>query len=467
MTAEEFQAIVASRLPYAPNPQQQLVIGALARFCSPQAKSDSVFILNGYAGTGKTSLCGALVRSLPDVGLRAVLLAPTGRAAKVLAAHSGHSAYTIHRRIYRHTPVAGVPGTSSGAEVTENHAVDTIFIVDEASMITGDDPCDGNLLADLIHYVYTGDNCRLILLGDTAQLPPVGCEFSPAMSADTLRSYGLRVSHATLTKVARQAKDSGILHNATLLRRNMRLDPLPMPELRFDFPDVSPLPSEEVPEVLYSAYSREGVADTIVVTRSNLRAAAFNREIRASVLYYEQEIVPDELLIVARNSYFWTRGHKDMDFIANGDILRVESVLATETKYGMRFADVSLSFPDREGSVTAKIMLDVLGSDAATITREQMQHLYRAIISDPALFSPMTPMAERNASLATNPYWNALQVKYAYCVTCHKAQGGQWSNVVVDMACIPPEAMGLDFYRWLYTAVTRARKMLYFIGTPE
>lgn len=458
---------MVSRLPYAPNPQQRLVIGALARFCSPLANSDSVFVLNGFAGTGKTSLCGALVRSLPDAGMRAVLLAPTGRAAKVFAAHSGFAAHTIHRRIYRHASLAAQAGGASGMEVAENRAVNTIFIVDEASMISGDDTYNGNLLLDLIHYVYTGENCRLLLLGDTAQLPPVGCQFSAAMDPETLRSMGLRVSKATLTQVARQGAHSGILYNATLLRRNMRMDPLPEPKLRFDFPDVRPLPPEDVPEVLYTAYNEEGLNDTIVITRSNLRAAAFNREIRSSVLYYEHEVVEGEMLIVAKNSYHWTRERKDVDFIANGDILRVERVLGTETKYGMRFADVELSFPDSEVKVAAKIMLDVLGSDAAAITREQMQRLYNAILTDPTRFSPMTSQAERLRNLTSDPYWNALQVKYAYCVTCHKAQGGQWNRVIIDMAGIPPEAMGEDFYRWLYTAVTRARKMLYFIGNPE
>lgn len=467
MTAEEFEQIVTSRLPYAPNTQQQLVIGALARFCSPLAKSDSVFVLNGFAGTGKTSLCGALVRSLPDAGMKAVLLAPTGRAAKVFAAHSGFPAYTIHRRIYRHSSSPSQDTGFMGADVAENRSVNTIFIVDEASMISGDDSYSGNLLLDLIHYVYTGDNCRMILLGDTAQLPPVGCRFSAAMDPETLRSMGLSVSKATLTQVARQGAKSGILYNATLLRRNMRLDPLPVPQLRFDFPDVRPLPPEDVPEVLYSAYKESGVADTIVITRSNMRAAAFNREIRSSVLYYENEVVEGELMIVAKNSYHWTRGRKDVDFIANGDILRVERVIGTETKYGMRFADVEFSFPDNETGFTAKIMLEVLGSDSPALTRDRMQLLYQAIISDPGKYSPMTSMAERVQSLRSDPYWNALQVKYAYCVTCHKAQGGQWNNVIIDMAGIPADAMGEDFYRWLYTAVTRARKMLYFIGSPE
>lgn len=466
MTAEEFESIIASRLPYAPNFQQKLVIGALARFCSPRVKSDAVFVLNGYAGTGKTSLCGALVRSLPDVGMKAVLLAPTGRAAKVFAAHSGHSTFTIHRRIYRHSPM-GAPGDMSGAEMAENKSADTLFIVDEASMISGEDTYSGNLLADLIHYVFTGQNCRLLLLGDTAQLPPVGCPFSAAMDTETLRSFGLRVSRATLTQVARQGAHSGILYNATLLRRNMRLDPLPVPELRLDFPDVNALPPDDVPEVLYSSYNRTGIADTIVITRSNLRAAAFNREIRSSVLYYEHEIEENELLIVAKNNYHWTRSLKGADFIANGDILRVTRVFGTETRYGMRFADVEVTFADSDTPVTAKIMLDVLASDDAAITREQMQRLYQGIMSDPERFSPMTPMQERQRALLSDPYWNALQVKYAYCVTCHKAQGGQWSNVIIDMAGIPPDAMGEDFYRWLYTAVTRASKMLYFIGSPE
>ena len=465
MTAEEFAAEIIRNLPYGPNEQQKLVIGALSRFCSPNAPSDSVFLLNGYAGTGKTSLCGALVRSLATVGISCMLLAPTGRAAKVFGAYAGHPAYTIHRKIYRHPAFGDMSSTVRA--VLENKYAGMIFIVDEASMITGQCGSD-NVLEDLIHYVYTGDNCKLILLGDTAQLPPVGSEFSPAMDPPTLRDYGLRVTRATLTETARQAEHSGILYNATWLRRAMRQDPLPLPKLFASrFPDVKIVNGEDMPEELYNAYNRDGVQESIVITRSNQRAAGFNREIRASVLYLEEELAKGEMLITSKNNYHWASNIKELDFIANGDVLRVERVIGVEDRYGFRFADVTLSIPDTEITFDAKIMLETLWMETANLPHERMTQLYYAIMEDPELFSSSTPADARLKALKTNPHWNALQVKYAYAVTCHKAQGGQWKNVFVDMSYIPTEAMGLDFYRWLYTAVSRARSRLFIIGADE
>ncbi len=462
MTSEEFQQEILRNLPYVPNDQQLLVIGALSRFCSPKAPEDAVFLLNGYAGTGKTSLCGALVRALRAVGIGAMLLAPTGRAAKVFASYSGHPAYTIHRRIYKHPGIGDM--APKGREVLENKYKDVIFIVDEASMITAQDGT-GNVLEDLIHFVYTGENCKLLLMGDTAQLPPVGCDFSPAMDTDTLRSYGLRVSRATLTETARQAANSGILHNATWLRRAMRLNPLPLPKIFTDgYPDVRLVAAEEVPEDLYSAYNRDGIQETLVITRSNQRAAGFNREIRGNVLYLEEELAKGELILVTKNNYHWAEKIKEIDFIANGDVFAVERVHSVEEKYGFRFADVTLAIPDSEIGFEAKIMLESLSCEQAAIPQERMSQLYYAIMEDPELFSPYTPADFRLKALRSNPYWNALQVKYAYAVTCHKAQGGQWKNVFVDMSYIPPEAMGMEFYRWLYTAVSRATSRLYLIG---
>lgn len=466
MTAEQFATEIASVLPFAPNGQQELVIGALSRFCSPATHDDVVFLLNGYAGTGKTSICGALVKALRTVGIGSMLLAPTGRAAKVFGGYAGHPAYTIHRKIYSH-PAFG--DTSSTVRVVkENKSKNTIFIVDEASMITGDDHSGANLLEDLIHYVYTGDNCKLILLGDMAQLPPVGSEFSPAMDPDTLKSYGLRVTHATLTEIARQAAHSGILSNATWLRRAMRVDPLPAPRLKAEgFADVKLISPEEMPEELYAAYNRDGMQEAIVITRSNQRATGFNREIRQSVLYLDEELARGELLIVAKNNYHWASQVKGLDFIANGDAVVVERVLGTEDKYGFRFSDVELSMPDSEVRLTAKVMLDTLYNETANVSQDRMNQLYYAIMQDQDLFDAYTPADARLRALKTNPHWNALQVKYGYAVTCHKAQGGQWLNVFVDMSYIPAEAMGMDFYRWLYTAVTRARTRLYIIQTPE
>lgn len=466
MTAEEFAIEIINTLPYAPNSQQEQVIGALARFCSPSAPDDAVFLLNGYAGTGKTSICGALVRALKIVGIESVLLAPTGRAAKVFGSYAGKLAYTIHRKIYRH-PAFG-DYSSTVRSVLENKHKQAIFIVDEASMISDKDSSGGNLLEDLIHYVYTGDNCKLILLGDTAQLPPVGCDFSPAMDADTLKRYGLRVTRATLTEIARQAAKSGILYNATLLRKAMKKSPIPLPKIKTDsFSDVSLITPEEMAEELYSAYTRDGKQESIVITRSNQRANGFNKEIRSSVLYLDTELANGELLIVSKNNYHWATKVKGLDFIANGDVLIVDKVISTEEKYGFRFSDVEFSIPDSEISFKAKIVLETLDCDTPSLSNEQMTKLYYAIMQDTELFDAFTPSEVRLKALKDNPYWNALQVKYAYSVTCHKAQGGQWKNVFVDMSYIPPESMGIEFYRWLYTAISRATTRLFILGAEQ
>lgn len=461
MTTDEFSQLLLSNLPYTPNDQQRQVVGVLSRFCSPGAPDDSVFLLNGYAGTGKTSLCGALVKTLHSVGIGAVLLAPTGRAAKVFGSYAHQTAYTIHRVIYRHSVTMSPQGGARAA--AENRYRNTFFIVDEASMITGGEASGDNVLEDLIHYVYTGDNCRLILLGDTAQLPPVGNDYSPAMSADVLRGYGLRVTRVTLTQIARQGAESGILVNATWLRKAMRATPLPVPKVFAGYADVKEILPEDMPEYLYSAYGRDGVEETIVITRSNQRALGFNREIRATVLYLEEQLAKGEMLIVSKNNYFWTENVKEVNFLANGDIVSVSRVVGCEHKYGFSFADVELTLPDSGLTITAKVMLDVLNTDTANLPQERWNQLYYAIMDDPDLFSPYTPADARLQALKKNPYWNALHVKYAYAVTCHKAQGGQWRNVFVDMSYVPAEAMGMDFYRWLYTAETRATSRLFLI----
>ncbi|MCM1066712.1 MAG: AAA family ATPase [Muribaculaceae bacterium] len=481
MEALEFAAEVLAALPYEANEQQVAVVAALARFCMPEARPESVFVLNGYAGTGKTSLTGALVRTLEAHRREVMLLAPTGRAAKVFSANSqGHAAYTIHRKIYRHSP-AGAPGAYSAPLPAENRHHDTIFIVDEASMIGAGEPGGTNLLDDLVTYVYAGDNCRLILIGDTAQLPPVGSDLSPAMNPDILRSMGLKVTRATLTATARQAAGSGILFNATRLRRTMAAiasapegAPMPVPKLRLKgFADIEAVSGEDLPELISQSYSRTGSADTIVITRSNRRATDFNAGIRTEVLYREEVLTPGDMLIVARNHYF-TRKVPGIDFVANGDILTVEKVFGTEVRYGMRFADVRLAMPPApwaeegdDGPVfEAKIMLDTLTDPAATISQEAWNRLYYAVLSDNERYGDMS-IDDRLRALRNDPYWTALQVKYAYAITCHKAQGGQWDTVFVDLSYIPEDAFGLNLYRWFYTAVTRARTKLYLIEPPQ
>ncbi|MDE6154069.1 MAG: AAA family ATPase [Muribaculaceae bacterium] len=460
----QFAESIVESLPFEPTHQQIGLIAALARYCSAATPGDTVFMLNGYAGTGKTSVTGALVKALPLIGMRAVLLAPTGRAAKVLSAHANHPAWTIHRRIYRHASVAqGMTGVTG---VAENRSTNTVFIVDEASMISAENNGGTNLLEDLIHYVFSGVNCRLILSGDTAQLPPPGSEESPAMSPDVLRSMGLRVTRAVITKTVRQSSRSGILYNATRLRRDMLLDPIPVPRLVVSpFSDVSVTEGEDLQDALDSAYAENGVNDTLLITRSNKRAVQFNLAIRSSILDYETELVKGEPLMIAKNNYFWTREIKEVDFIANGDIAIVEKIYGTESRDGIRYADVALKLPDHGVTLDTKIMLSSLVSEAPGLDPELQRRHMESSLNNPELFAPDTPYEQRFARLKTDPYFNALQVKYAYAVTCHKAQGGQWKSVFVDMGMIQPEALtSLDFYRWLYTATTRAVESVTYIS---
>lgn len=471
MTVGEFANLVKVKLPYTANKQQSLLIDALARFCSSATPPESVFIINGYAGTGKTSLTGALVKALEEVGRTVVLLAPTGRAAKVFSAHSEHPAFTIHRKIYR-----GPTGNISGGftMMQDNRLSNAVFIVDEASMI-GDHESDSGaggpingLLEDLLQYVFTGDNCRLILLGDIAQLPPVGSTESPAMSPKRYKELGLHVSRAVLTDTVRQARYSGILRNATWLRRAMLVDPLPAPKLilgRYD--DVFVVEGEEVLDAIGDCYRDGGAAATAVITRSNRRATAFNLGIRSRILDYEEELVKGERLLIAKNNYTWAAKIKGLDFIANGDVAVVTAVHSTEEKYGFRFANVTVNLPDRDVDVECRIFLDTLTDESTSLSRERMEALAQARMDDPEVNAPDVPYETRLRRLRTDEYFNALQVKYAYAVTCHKAQGAQWPNVFVDMGGIPAEAQGLDFYRWLYTATSRATSRLFYMNPDE
>lgn len=470
MTVSEFAALVMGKLPYEPNKQQTLLIGALARFCSSATPSDSVFIVNGYAGTGKTSLTGALVKALEEAGRKVVLLAPTGRAAKVFSAHAGHPASTIHRRIYR-----GPSGDlSAGCTMMQrNNLENAVFIVDEASMIGDRDSADGSeagggLLEDLLEYVFTGDNCRLIFLGDVAQLPPVGSTESPAMYPRRFKELGLHVSRAVLTDTVRQSRESGILRNATWLRRAMLMEPLPAPRLIVSgYGDVHRLTGDDVIDTIAKCYREDGAGETIIITRSNRRATAFNLGIRSQILESEEELCKGERLLIAKNNYMWSAKVKELDFIANGDVAVVSDIHSSEVKYGFRFANVTLHLPDREMDVECKIFLDTLTDESASLSHENMQRLAEACIADPDVYAPDVPYDTRLRKLRTDPYFNALQVKYAYAVTCHKAQGAQWRNVIIDLGGIPPESQGLDFYRWLYTATTRATRHLYYLNPPD
>ena len=470
MNSREFAAMMLSMLPFEPNEQQMAVGLALARFCAREDNSytaDRVFILNGYAGPGKTTLIGALVKALRRCRIDTVLMAPPGRAAKVFTAGAAMQASTIHRRIYRHSLTGG------GRPVPqENKHTDAIFIVDEASMIAADSSDGSSLLTDLIHYIYSSPGCRLILLGDTAQLPPVGQAESPAMSSDTLRGYGLKVTRATMTAVARQGADSGILFNATRIRRTgecRTADPdRPLRLATAPFADVRTVSGEELPELLEQLYAAAGIEDTVVITRSNLTATQFNQAIRQIVMGREELLTKGDLMIAAKNNYYWTRKTKGIDFVANGEMMRLKAIHSSETRYGLHFADVTFEIPDTPGvEFDAKIIVTCLTGSAAALDGEGMRRLYEGVYNDPALMPPGAPHDTRVRLMRESPYWNAIQVKYAYAVTCHKAQGGQWSNVLVDLSYIPPEQVGSEFCRWLYTAVTRARKCLYLINPPD
>ena len=459
----EFATEVINCLPYEPNDEQMELLAAFAHFMlygHPQA----VMLVNGYAGTGKTSMIGGIVKALTCRGRKTVLLAPTGRAAKVFTEYSGHTSYTIHRKIYRQNSYL-----SDGFSLAENKHTDTIFIVDEASMISNSSEGSffgtGRLLDDLIHYVYSGIGCRLVLMGDVAQLPPVGQSESPALNAEFLRSYALQIYSVNLKQIARQAAESGILFNATILRNVMESGVLCAPKLellRFD--DIDNVTGEFLLETISDCYDRDGMSETIVVTRSNKRATLFNRGIRNSILYREDELVSDDMLLVSKNNYYWANDYEQIDFIANGDVERVKRVWGEiERRYGLDFANVTVEFPDHGNTeMDVKIILNCLSSDTPALTAAQSEMLYTSVMAE------LTgDKRTRYRELKKNPYFNALQVKYAYAITCHKAQGGQWQNVFIDMGAIMPDAFTqLDFYRWLYTAITRARSQVYLINCP-
>ena len=459
-----FGTEVLASLPYDPNDGQMLLIAAFAHFLlySPQ---QTVFLLKGYAGTGKTSMTGALVKTMSQNGMKAVLMAPTGRAAKVFTEYSGHTAYTIHRKIYRQQSYG-----QNNFLLAENKHTNTVFIVDEASMISnssGDYSVfgTGRLLDDLISYVYSGQGCRLMLIGDTAQLPPVGQSESPALNDTVLEGYQLAVYEVFLHEIARQVQTSGIIHNATMLRNIMASGLLAAPTLQLKaFNDITNVTGEFLIEQLSDCYDCDGQNETIIITRSNKRAVLFNSGVRNSILYREDQLVCGDMLLVAKNNYFWSQDYDNIDFIANGDIIEVKRLWGEiEDRYGLHFANVTVEFPDHNHlEMDTKIILDCLFSDTPALTAAQSELLFNGVMEELA-----GDKRTRFKALKKHPYFNALQVKYAYAVTCHKAQGGQWQNVFVDMGGIMPDALSsLDFLRWLYTAITRARRQVYLINCP-
>ena len=459
---------IKTNFPYKPTFEQENVLKKLADFLFCR-KMETSFLLKGYAGTGKTSLIGALVKTLDQLEQKCVLLAPTGRAAKVFSQYAGHPAYTIHKKIYRQKSFSNEMDNFS---VNDNLHQHTLFIVDEASMIANDGLSGsmfgtGRLLDDLIQYVYSGQGCRLMLIGDTAQLPPVGEEESPALSARALEGYGLEVYESMLTEVVRQLQDSGILWNATELRRYISEENFfTLPSIKVeDFPDIKVVLGNELIETISDGYDRVGMDDTIVVCRSNKRANIYNKGIRNTILYREEELESGDLLMVAKNNYFWSENCKEIDFIANGDIAVVRRVRKEREMYGFRFADVLLRFPDYDDlELEVTLLLDTLHTETPALPKEMSDKLFYSVLED---YADITTKRERMKKMKADPYYNALQVKYAYAVTCHKAQGGQWKRVFLDQGYMTEDMLSPDYFRWLYTAFTRATETLYLVNWPK
>ncbi|QIK58988.1 AAA family ATPase [Dysgonomonas sp. HDW5A] len=430
--------------------------------------SDSIFLLKGYAGTGKSSLIGALVKTMTDFEQKTVLLAPTGRAAKVFSSYSSHPAFTIHKKIYRQKRFSG---EASGFVPMDNLHKDTLFIVDEASMISNDGIDSfsfgtGRVLDDLIHYVYGGENCRLLLIGDEAQLPPVMQESSPALQIDILKGYGLDVLSTTMTQIVRQAGNSGILFNATHIRNALLENTTELfPKLKLDgFDDIRKVSGEELIDEISAAYDRDGIEETMIVSRSNKRANIYNEGVRNRILYREEELSSGDMLMVTKNNYFWTENIEQVDFLANGELLEILRVRRTQEIYGFRFCDVLVKHPDYDIELEIKILIDTLHSETTGLSQEKNAELFYNILED---YADITTKNGKMQKMKVDPFYNAVQVKYGYAVTCHKAQGGEWTNVFLDIGYITEEHLGINFYRWLYTALTRASKRLYLVNLPD
>ena len=457
MIADELKYRIRTAFGYEPTREQEEAINVFATFMA-DSRMMPVMVMRGSAGTGKTTLAAAIVRALHSLEQQLVLMAPTGRAAKVFSLYAGSAAYTIHRRIYRQKSLEG------GFDLGYNNAKDTLFIVDEASMISLNG--DGrSLLDDLISFVYNGSNCRLMLIGDQAQLPPVGEEESPALMAPVLSSYGLHVYECTLNEVLRQSQESGILWNATEVRRLMYDGRCELPRVLIDgFTDIKVVPGDELIETLASSYSKVGLDETMVVTRSNKRANIFNQGIRNQILGREEELTTGDQLMVVKNNYYWVKDEK-FSFIANGDMCVVRRVRNVHEQHGFRFAEVTMNFPDYDDyELTAMVLLDTLTSEAPALTRDQQEELYNKVLED---YADIPRKADRMKALKEDRYYNALQVKYAYAATCHKAQGGQWAHIYVDQGYMTDDMLSIDYLHWLYTAFTRATEQLYLINWPK
>ena len=460
---------IRAELPFVPNEEKEGLFRLLGAFLVSPCR-EKCFLLKGYAGTGKTSVVSALVRALEGLQQPCILLAPTGRAAKVLARYSGKPAFTIHKYIYRQQQL-GVEAFS----LADNRHKQTLFIVDEASMlsVTRDNGVfgSGSLMDDLIKYVYSGDGCSLFLLGDDAQLPPVGSDNSPALDADRLRGYGLEVSAFSLTQVARQALDSGILANATLIREQLTRGATLPDDTHFPTPahDVQSLSSNEFIDTLEQAYREVGEEETLIITRSNKRTNLFNQGVRARILWKEDELSAGDRLMVCKNNYFWTKDYENLPFIANGDMFEVVRLRHEREMYGFRFVEASLRAMDYDFEIDCMLWIDSLLVDSPADTVALQKQLFTRIAED---YPEIRNRKELTKKIFESPYYNALQVRFAYAVTCHKAQGGQWKRVFLDLPLTVSSSTSFEgghpmqqreYLRWLYTAVTRATETLFVL----
>ncbi len=462
MIQKHFSEIVFKKFGFDFSPSQKEAVDKFVNFFFDR-EDESVFLLKGYAGTGKTSLVAAIVNTMVSLKYKVVLLTPTGRAAKVFASYVGLSAFTIHKKIYRQKSATDGEGVFS---LGFNGVSDTFFFVDEASMISNMDTeghfGSGRLLDDLIEFVYNGRNNRLVLIGDVAQLPPVGLDISPALDHRELEAaYRFHVSEVALVDVMRQAEESGILQNATLVRAMIGNEADKLLLKVGGFSDVFRIGGGELLEAIETCYDKFGEDETIIVCRSNKRANRFNEGIRRSILYREENFSSGDRIMIVRNNYFWGADYDKIDFIANGDMATVVRVGKSAELYGYHFVNATLQLDSYEEELTAWVMLDTLMSDYPALTYEQSRALYRAVEMD---YADVPSKKKRFEKIRENEYYNALQIKFAYAVTCHKAQGGQWDAVFIDQGYLTDDMLTDEYWRWLYTAITRARKRVYFIN---
>lgn len=463
-----------SHFRHDPTSCQDRMLRTVADFIS---SDDDIMIVNGYAGTGKTTAVSAVIAAMTEFKTKCVLLAPTGRSAKVLSSYAGHPAYTIHKHIYRQKSVGG--DGFGQFTLAPNKDKETLFIVDEVSLISieaGQQQSTtsfgtGNLLEDLVSFVRSGVECKVILIGDSAQLPPIGLDASPALSRDYMAMMGGTV-FAELKTVVRQQNESGILHNATLLRHLIAdadygpgvVDICDLCLEVSDFDDVERICGGDLIEKISDAYARYGEDDTVVLCRSNRRAIKYNLGIRSSVQFKEERLVRDDKLMIVKNCYQFLEGIEGMDYIANGDIAKLQKISRFEERYGLHFAEARISFPDYDDQeIVAKVILDTLDSESASLTYEQSNILYQGVNED---YAHITTKKKRYEAVREDKYYNALQLKYANAITCHKSQGGQWKCVFIDNP-FWQEDLTTDDLKWLYTAITRATEKVYLVNFKD